>query len=69
MASFPALVIPAVLLVSFSAWEQLFRQSSAVHFFSKVTGNLAVVDDPRYSAYAVLGPRYCPLAYYSCDNF
>ena len=56
-------------MVSFEAWEQLFRQSSAVHFFSKLTGDLAVVDDPRYSAYAVLGPRYCPLAYHSCENF
>ena len=46
-------------MVSFEAWELLFRQSSAVHFFSKLTGDLAVVDDPRYSAYAVLGPHYC----------
>ena len=26
-------------------------------------------DDPRYFAYALLGPRYCPVAYYSDQNF
>ena len=61
--------VNTVLPFSFNAWEQLFRQSSAVHFFSKMTSDLSVVNDPRYSAYAVLGPYYCPLAYYSCENF
>ena len=37
--------------------QRLFRNSSAVHFFSKTTGGLASHPSPRYSAYALLGPR------------
>ena len=54
---------------SFSDWKRLFEYSSAVHFFSKTTSGLAVPDSPGYSAYALLGPRYCPLAYYSVASF
>ena len=55
--------------VSFTRWETLFENSSTVHFFSKMTSHLVAHDDPQYSAYALLGPRYCPYAYYSSDGF
>ena len=54
--------------VSFKTWEKMFQHSSTVHFFGKMTECTAVRDDPRYSAYAVLGPRYCPHAYYSTKH-
>ena len=53
----------------FSDWRVLFARSSAVHFFSKTTSGLACRDDPRYCAYALLGPRFCPASYYSNNNF
>ena len=54
--------------VSFQTWEKIFQHSSTAHFFGKMTAGTAVRDDPRYSAYAVLGPRYCPHAYYSTKH-
>ena len=54
---------------TFEEWKRLFKYSSAVHFFSKTTSGLTVFDNPQYSAYALLGPRYCPIAYYSVNNF
>ena len=54
---------------TFEEWKQAFKDSSAVHFFSHANVNLEVDDDPQYSAYALLGPRYCPLSYYSDKNF
>ena len=55
--------------VSFNRWKTMFENSSTVHFFGKMTAHLVVHDDPQYSAYALLGPRYCPLAYYSTEQF
>ena len=55
--------------VPFDVWRTLFTNSSAVHFNSKITKGLAVPDDPQFSAYALLGPRLCPLAYYSSRYF
>ena len=54
---------------SFANWEEMFKRSSAVHFFSKKTAGLGVLDDPRYNAYALLGPHYCPVSYYSVEHF
>ena len=54
---------------SFKIWRELFINSSAVHFFNKRTSSLVVFDDPRYSAYALLGPHYCPLSYHSTKFF
>ena len=54
---------------TFHQWEKLFAQSSAVHFFSKETSGLPVSDSPQYSAYALLAPRYCPLAWHSQRYF
>ena len=71
--------------MSFEDWEKLFQNSTAVHFASSQTSKLANIgkisinifliinfcclDDPQYSAYAVLGPHYCPISYYSDINF
>ena len=54
---------------SFLRWKKLFANSSAVHFFSHTSNMIKVYDDPRYSAYALLGPHYCPISYYSTKNF
>ena len=54
---------------SFLRWKKLFANSSAVHFFSHTSNMIKVYDDPRYSAYALLGPHYCPISYYSTTNF
>ena len=54
---------------SFLRWQKLFANSSAVHFFSHTSNMIKVTDDPRYSAYALLGPHYCPISYYSTKNF
>ena len=53
----------------FSHWQQLFQNSSTVHFASSQTSKLAVQPDPQYSAYALLGPHYCPVSYSSELNF
>ena len=55
--------------VSFKSWMTMFENSSTVHFFGKMTAHLVVHDDPQYNAYALLGPRYCPNAYYSTTEF
>jgi len=55
--------------VSFSRWERIFQNASTVHFFGYMTSGLVAHDDPQYSAYALLGPRYCPHAYYSTQYF
>ena len=55
--------------VPFDVWRTLFTNSSAIHFNNKITRGLAVPDDPQFSAYALLGPRLCPLAYHSSRNF
>ena len=55
--------------VAFNKWREVFAHSSAVHFFGHHTSDLAVHDHPQFSAYALLGPRYCPLSYYSTNNF
>ena len=55
--------------VSFKRWEAMFENSSTVHFYGHMTAHLVVHDDPQYSAYALLGPRYCPLSYYSTEHF
>ena len=51
--------------MKFQDWKKMFQRSSAVHFFFKRTANLRVVNDPQYNAYALLGPQYCPIAYFS----
>ena len=57
--------------ISWAEWRDMFRGSSSVHLSGAVRSNLAwqLPDDPQYSVYALLGPRYCPLAYYSVKYF
>lgn len=52
---------------SFREWEQMFEKASAVHFYSHRTWHFTSLDDPRHSAYAVVGPRYCPISYHSVN--
>ena len=40
---------------SFRSWQRFFSRSVAVHIFSHTSSKLKNVDDPRYSAYALLG--------------
>ena len=54
---------------SFLRWQKLFSSSVAVHFFSHTSEMIRVFNDPRYSAYALLGPQYCPVAFYSTKSF
>ena len=55
--------------VKFEVWRKLFENSSSIHFYSKMTSYLMVDDDPQYCAYALLGPQYCPSAYFSSNQF
>ena len=67
-ASSPGLLFPEEP-VSFQTWDTMFKNSSTVHFFGKMTAHLVSHNDPQYSAYALLGPRYCPVSYYSTQEF
>ena len=64
-------IIDSRVPISFEEWKEIFRQSSSVHFSGAVRANLdwQLPEDPQYSAYALLGPRYCPLAYHSVRYF
>jgi len=54
---------------SFKYWAKLFENSSMVHFYGSKTNVLVIERDPSHEAYAVLGPRYCPISYWSSDRF
>ena len=43
---------------SFGHWEKMFKRSSAVHFFSKRTAGLRVVDDPASAVHILKLERY-----------
>ena len=64
-------IIDSPVAISFPEWREIFQRSSSVHFSGAVRANLGwqLPDDPQYSAYALLAPRYCPLAYYSVKYF
>ena len=59
--------------ISFTEWKEIFAKASSVHFSgaTRQKGNLKwqLPDDPQYSAYALLGQRFCPLSYYSVQYF
>ena len=57
--------------ISFTEWKRIFADASSVHFSGATRVNLKweLPDDPQYSAYALLGQRYCPLSYYSVQYF
>ena len=55
--------------ISFKEWKSMFENSSAIHFYNKFTQSIVVEDDPSHFLYALLGPRYCPVSYYSTKQF
>ena len=55
--------------LSFEKWKRMFENSSAIHTNNQMTKDIVVIDDPQYCAYALLGPKLCPLAYFSVSIF
>ena len=57
--------------VSFPRWKELLCNASSVHFAGAVrsANTLLLSTEPQYSAYALLGPRYCPVSYFSVKYF
>ena len=58
--------------ISFAEWKRIFAKASSVHFSGatrRVNLQWQLPDDPQYSAYALLGQRFCPLSYYSVTYF
>ena len=48
----------------------MFENSSSVHLAGATRTYLdRMAEDTRYSVYAVLGPRHCPLSYFSVRYF
>ena len=64
-------IIDSLKPISFLQWKKMFEKSSSVHIAGGARKYLStvVIDDPQYSVYALLGPRYCPLSYYSVKYF
>ena len=51
-------------------WTETLKEASAIHFSSSGTSDLAVdKSDPLSSAYSLIGPHYCPLSFYSREEF
>ena len=56
--------------ISFLEWKKMFESSSSIHLAGSTRKRVwQLPDDPQYSVYALLGPRYCPLSYYSVKYF
>ena len=58
--------------ISFEEWKKIFANASSVHFSdgaTRVNLQWQLPDHPQYSAYALLGQRFCPLSYYSVQYF
>ena len=56
--------------ISFPEWKKMFQYSSSVHLAGSIRKRFWQIPvDPQYSVYALLGPRYCPLSYYSVKYF
>ena len=55
--------------LSESDWNKLFECSYGVHFYSYLTRQTPVRRDPSHEAYAFLGPKHCPLSYWSTSDF
>ncbi|XP_075253166.1 uncharacterized protein LOC142344969 [Convolutriloba macropyga] len=50
-------------------WENLFRCSWVVHFFSYVSSKIPVTGNPHRDAYSYLGPQYCPKSFADLEQF
>ena len=55
--------------ISFKTYQAMFTKSNAIHFYNALSKNISVEDDPQHFLYALLGPRYCPVSYYSKKYF
>ena len=56
--------------VSLTEWRKMFENSSSVHLAGATRTYLdRLAEDPRFSVYAVLGSRHCPLSYFSVRYF
>ena len=54
---------------SFSEWFLFLQNSKMVHFYGSQSNMLVVERNPSHELYAVLGPRYCPVSYWSSQHF
>ena len=54
---------------SFSFWSDFLANSSMVHFYGSQSNEIVVQKNPSHELYAVIGPRYCPISYWSSKHF
>merc|ERR1712150_24157 len=50
-------------------WDEVFKCSYAVHFFSYLTSKKPIRKELQHEAYSYLGPKHCPISYWSTDKF
>ena len=55
-------------------WEEVVRDSYSIDFFRSSSNNTTPILKLKYygrkiPAYAYLGPKYCPLSFYSENTF
>ena len=64
-------IVDSMKPISFKQWNKMFEKSSSIHLAGATRKYLStlIIDDPQYSVYALLGPRYCPRSYYSVKYF
>ena len=55
--------------VAFSHWFRFLENSKMVHFYGSQTNMIVVERNPSHELYAVIGPRYCPVSYWSSSHF
>ena len=55
--------------MAFSDWFLFLENSTMVHFYGSQTNKLVVERNPSHELYALLGPRYCPVSYWSSTHF
>ena len=59
---------------SIKEWEDLVKDSYSMDFFASSSNNTMPIMKPQYygaemPAYAALGPKYCPRAFFSAKHF
>ena len=55
--------------MAFADWFRFLQNSVMVHFYGSQTNQLVVERNPGHELYAVIGPRYCPVSYWSSTHF
>ena len=53
----------------FSEWSKFLENSVQVHFYGSQTNQIVVEKNPSHELYAVIGPRYCPVSFWSSEHF